>query len=202
MRRWTIDGFDSVVLACGSVGDDSLYRELKHRHPDVRILGDAFAPRRMVFATRQAWERRRSEQQAPHPALLDAIDEVFRSRIGEVSGSGRLGADMRELWSMQTRFDRRVGASPYSLIEQPRYRAAYDFLRLRADAGEVDVELADWWHEFSVGNDSVREDMMAVLREEQQRARRGSTPRSGAGRQALRLPPDAEMAAPSAGGES
>ena len=56
MRRWTIDGFDSVVLACGSVGDDSLYRELKHRHPDVRILGDAFAPRRMVFATRQAWE--------------------------------------------------------------------------------------------------------------------------------------------------
>jgi 2,4-dienoyl-CoA reductase-like NADH-dependent reductase (Old Yellow Enzyme family)/thioredoxin reductase len=56
MRRWTIEGFDSVVLACGSVGDDALYRELKHRHPDVRILGDAFAPRRMVFATRQAWE--------------------------------------------------------------------------------------------------------------------------------------------------
>lgn len=56
MRRWTMDGFDSVVLACGSTGDDRLYRELKHRHSDVRILGDAFAPRRMVFATRQAWE--------------------------------------------------------------------------------------------------------------------------------------------------
>ena len=56
MRRWTIDGFDSVVLACGSTGDDALYRELKHVHPDVRLLGDAFAPRRMVFATRQAWE--------------------------------------------------------------------------------------------------------------------------------------------------
>jgi 2,4-dienoyl-CoA reductase-like NADH-dependent reductase (Old Yellow Enzyme family)/NADPH-dependent 2,4-dienoyl-CoA reductase/sulfur reductase-like enzyme len=55
-RRWTIGGFDSVVLACGGVGDDALYRDLKHRHPDVRLLGDAFAPRRMVFATRQAWE--------------------------------------------------------------------------------------------------------------------------------------------------
>lgn len=56
MRRWTVDGFDSVVLACGSIGDDALYREVKRQHPDVRLLGDAYAPRRMVFATRQAWE--------------------------------------------------------------------------------------------------------------------------------------------------
>ena len=55
-RRWTVDGFDSVVLACGATGNDSLYRQVKHRHPDVSLLGDAFAPRRMVFATRQAWQ--------------------------------------------------------------------------------------------------------------------------------------------------
>lgn len=54
-RRSTFDGFDSVVLACGAVANDSLYAAVKHAHPDVRILGDAFAPRRMVFATRQAW---------------------------------------------------------------------------------------------------------------------------------------------------
>jgi 2,4-dienoyl-CoA reductase-like NADH-dependent reductase (Old Yellow Enzyme family)/thioredoxin reductase len=59
-RRWTIGPFDNVVLATGSLPNDSLYRELKGRHPNVHILGDAFAPRRMVFATRQAFELSRT----------------------------------------------------------------------------------------------------------------------------------------------
>ena len=55
-RRWTRGGFDSVVLATGAIPDDALYRALKGRHPRVHLLGDAFAPRRMVFATRQAFD--------------------------------------------------------------------------------------------------------------------------------------------------
>ncbi|WP_101523555.1 FAD-dependent oxidoreductase [Nocardioides houyundeii] len=46
--------FDSVVLACGSVSDSSLYDELRLDLPEVHVLGDAYAPRRLVFATRQA----------------------------------------------------------------------------------------------------------------------------------------------------
>lgn len=55
-RQFQLDGFDSVVLACGSVPVDELFLALKGRHPRVHVLGDAFAPRRMVFATRQAYE--------------------------------------------------------------------------------------------------------------------------------------------------
>jgi dimethylglycine catabolism A len=55
-RHWDIGPFDSVVLATGALPNDWLYRELKGRHANVHILGDAFAPRRMVFATRQAFE--------------------------------------------------------------------------------------------------------------------------------------------------
>ena len=54
-RRWSIEGVDHVVLACGSIPADGLFLALKHRHPDVHLLGDAYAPRRVVFATRQAW---------------------------------------------------------------------------------------------------------------------------------------------------
>jgi 2,4-dienoyl-CoA reductase-like NADH-dependent reductase (Old Yellow Enzyme family)/thioredoxin reductase len=54
-RDWTIDGFDSVVLVAGSIPNADLYRGLKHWRDGVHLLGDAFAPRRMVFATRQAW---------------------------------------------------------------------------------------------------------------------------------------------------
>jgi 2,4-dienoyl-CoA reductase-like NADH-dependent reductase (Old Yellow Enzyme family)/thioredoxin reductase len=51
----SLTGFDSVVLACGGDSDSSLYDELRDRHPDVHVLGDAYAPRRLVFATRQAY---------------------------------------------------------------------------------------------------------------------------------------------------
>jgi NADPH-dependent 2,4-dienoyl-CoA reductase/sulfur reductase-like enzyme len=55
-RRWSVGPFDTVVLSCGAVPVDGLYHELKDRHPDVHLLGDAYAPRRVVFATRQAWD--------------------------------------------------------------------------------------------------------------------------------------------------
>jgi poly(A) polymerase len=86
---------------------------------------------------------------------------------------------MREIWMMQPRFDKRLGTSPFSLVEQARFRAGFDFMRLRAEVGEVDVLLADWWQEFSMADDSMRQDLMEQVRQEQgvQRARAPRTPR-------------------------
>ncbi|HWI83900.1 polynucleotide adenylyltransferase PcnB [Ramlibacter sp.] len=121
---------------------------------------------------RDGWAERLARKQHPFPALQEAIDDVFEARIGDVSGRGKLGADMREIWMMQPRFEKRTGNTPYSLVEQPRFRAAFDFMRLRADVGEVDVVLADWWQEFSQASDDLREDLVAQLREEQHRGQR------------------------------
>lgn len=55
-REFVLDGVDSVVLACGAVSLSPLYEALRHQHPDVHLLGDAFAPRRVAFATHQALE--------------------------------------------------------------------------------------------------------------------------------------------------
>jgi hypothetical protein len=55
-RRFTISGIDSVVLVTGGIGNDSLYQAVSHHHPQTHILGDAWAPRRMTFATKQAFE--------------------------------------------------------------------------------------------------------------------------------------------------
>jgi poly(A) polymerase len=79
---------------------------------------------------------------------------------------------MREIWMMQPRFEKRTGHTPFSLVEQPRFRAAFDFMRLRADIGEVDDVLADWWQDFSQASDIVREDLVAALRDEQQKQQR------------------------------
>jgi poly(A) polymerase len=121
---------------------------------------------------RDGWSRRLAQKMHPFPALQEAIDDVFDARIGDVSGRGKLGADMREIWMMQPRFEKRTGNTPFTMVEQPRFRAGFDFMRLRADIGEVDVVLADWWQEFSQASDAVREDLVAQLREEQHRGAR------------------------------
>ena len=108
---------------------------------------------------RESWNAKRLKQ-PPFPALQDAIDEVFDSRIGDVSGRGKLGADMRDIWLMQPRFEKRVGSGPWTLVDHVRFRAGFDFMRLRADVGEVDELLADWWQEFSLADDATREDLL------------------------------------------
>ena len=149
---------------------------------------------------REGWNQR-MEGRARQPAfqaLQEAIDEVFSSRIGDVSGGGRLAGDMREIWMMQPRFDKRVGSSAFSLVDQPRFRAAFDFMRLRADIGEVEEVLSDWWQEFSVADDSLRRDMVDQVREEQaQRPRAPRFTRAPAPqREPLQAPHDSAAGAP------
>ena len=126
---------------------------------------------------REGWAVRLARREHPFPALQDAIDEVFNARIGDVSGRGKLAADMREIWLMQPRFEKRTGSTPFGLVEQPRFRAGFDFMRLRADVGEVDVVLADWWQEFSLADDFSREDLVAQAKAEHQKNRPARTPR-------------------------
>ena len=116
---------------------------------------------------RDGWAARVRQRQHSFQALQDAIDDVFNARIGDVSGRGKLAADMREIWMMQPRFEKRVGSTPFGMVDQPRFRASFDFMRLRAEAGEVDEALAEWWQEFSTASDEVREDLVAQVREEQ-----------------------------------
>jgi poly(A) polymerase len=80
---------------------------------------------------------------------------------------------MREVWLMQPRFERRQSNTAQSLIAQPRFRAGYDFLRLRADAQEVDGELADWWEDFSLGDADEREALLQLAREAERTRRQG-----------------------------
>jgi poly(A) polymerase len=115
------------------------------------------------------WDQRKALGEHPSPALQQAIDAVFDARIGDISGRGKLATDMREIWMMQPRFERRGGTQAYGLIEQPRFRAGFDFLRLRADVGEADAELAEWWEDFSLGDDAEREALVEAVRESQGR---------------------------------
>jgi poly(A) polymerase len=137
---------------------------------DRRVAeGRAVAPSFMLACllwhdVQERWTVLRQDGLAPFPALQQAVDAVFDARIGDISGRGKLAADMREIWLMQPRFERRSAASALALVSQARFRAGYDFLRLRADCGEQPGELADWWEDFHLGNDEEREAMLQDLR--------------------------------------
>lgn len=140
------------------------------------------------------WTKIRNGGEPAVPALAQAIDAVFDARIGDISGRGKLAADMREIWMMQTRFERRSGSGVFSLIEQPRYRAGFDFLRLRADVGEIDPSLADWWEDFALGSDDDRQALLADARATQQkqpRVVRAPRPEAPAGEEAEPVADDA-----------
>jgi poly(A) polymerase len=111
------------------------------------------------------WTKLKATGEPAFPALQQAIDAAFDARIGDISGRGKLAADMREIWMMQPRFERRSGSVPFTLVEQPRFRAGFDFLRLRADAGEVDAELAAWWEDFSLADTDARARLIEIARE-------------------------------------
>lgn len=98
---------------------------------------------------------------------------------------------------MQPRFERRTANSAYSLVEQPRFRAGFDFLRLRADAGEVPAELAEWWEDFSLGDDAEREALIEAVRETG-RPKRGAAPKRAAPAASAAAPVDEPAGEPAA----
>ena len=67
-------------------------------------------------------------------------------------------------------------------LEHPRFRAAYDFLLLRAESGEVDAELGEWWTRFQDVDDDKRAAMLlADSAPKPRRKRRRKKPGEAAG---------------------
>ena len=93
------------------------------------------------------------------PALFEAMDLVLTTQRDKLAIQHRITADMREIWAMQPRFERRNGRMPFKLLEHPRFRAAYDFVLLRAASGEIEHEIADWWTTFQEADPDARNQM-------------------------------------------
>jgi poly(A) polymerase len=130
--------------------------ELGLANTDARIAEDKPVTPTFLFAV-LLWGavlREMNEQQAgPAPdtaQLMLACDTVLRAQQSRVAIPRRFSVPMRELLMLQPRFSRRSGVKSLSLLQQPRFRAAYDFLLLRAQVGVADPELAAWWTDIQV----------------------------------------------------
>jgi poly(A) polymerase len=94
-------------------------------------------------------------------AYQSAANEVLSKQIKITAMPRHITQSMRDVWFMQNKFSRTVGARPYRLLEQAKFRAAYDFLHLRAETGGADMELVNWWTRFQSADDELRRKMTA-----------------------------------------
>ncbi|WP_420993538.1 polynucleotide adenylyltransferase PcnB [Cupriavidus sp. 30B13] len=112
----------------------------------------------------QRWTALREQGEHAIAALNTAMDDVLERQTGQLAIQRRFVTDMRDIWGMQPRFEKRVGRMPFRLIESPRFRAGFDFLQLRSDSGEQPAELARWWQDFQNADGEGREALIDAVR--------------------------------------
>ena len=104
-----------------------------------------------------------AEGGVPAEAWTHAAEHVLREQLRVIMIPKRFSVPMREIWGLQSRFERRAGRHAFRFLESKRFRAAYDFLGLRAASGEAQMELFDWWTRFQEVAAEEREAMVGAL---------------------------------------
>lgn len=97
-------------------------------------------------------------------AFKVAADEVIVEQVKRVAIPRRFTTVSREIWFFQSRLMNPSRKTAIKLLDNPRFRAAYDFLLLRARAGEPLAELGEWWTELQATDEEGREKMLSELR--------------------------------------
>lgn len=101
-----------------------------------------------------------------------AADNVISKQIARVAIPRRFTHVIREIWELQNRLENRQGKRPYALLQNKRFRAAYDFLLLRAEVSMAPKELAEWWTEFQSAKKHRQLEMQTGLPADKSKRRR------------------------------
>jgi len=89
---------------------------------------------------------------APHQVIARQIEQITIPR--------RFSIMVREIWDLQYRFTKMNPKQITRLLEHPRFRAGYDFLLLRSQAGEDVKKLSDWWQQFYEADTEQRQQLL------------------------------------------
>lgn len=124
------------------------------RNTDQRIavgkpVTPAFILAAILWPVASAQAEQLQEQgEAPIAAMHSAAQLTIAEAAQHLSIPRRFSQPMREIWEYQLRLINRRGRKAAELVEQRRFRAAYDFLLLREETGEETDGLGDWWTQF------------------------------------------------------
>ena len=112
------------------------------------------------FDMNATWHKLQAKGEPAQAALFAAMDQVLEQQRDTLAFPRRFDGTIKEIWSLQPRFEQRSGARPYRLLTHPRFRAGYDFLLIRTKGGDAPQELADWWSRFQDAGEAERANML------------------------------------------
>src|SRR5690606_32826819 len=108
-------------------------------------------------------ERQPAEKWGDVSTILDACDTALREAQKHVTIPKRFSLGVRDMFALQPQLERPRSRRVLRMIEQPRFRAAYDLLLLRARVGMAPQELADWWTALQSASPDTRMEMALAL---------------------------------------
>ena len=91
------------------------------------------------------------ESGMPYSVAIQKIaTKILSQQVSSVSIPRRFTSTMRDIWGLQTRFHYRAGKRAMSVLEHAKFRAAYDFLCIRAQVSEAEnnenlKQDCQWW---------------------------------------------------------
>lgn len=144
-----------------------------------KTITPAFIFAAFLWPAQQARERNLAQSMPRGQAYHEAASQVVGEQLGHTSIPKRFLIPMREIWDLQHRLTLRGGQRAYRMLEHPRFRAAYDFVLLREEAGEALDGLGNWWTAFQAAEESERERLIASLKDTAGGKRRRGSRRGG-----------------------
>jgi poly(A) polymerase len=165
-KDYPTDGFLRLVFE----NTDLRLKEDKSLHPSFIIAALLWHP--ICIKGKSYTEK----NMAMFPARTKALEETLSEQIKHTSMPKRISQAAREIWLMQLRLEKRQSRRVNDMMAEQRFRAAYDFLELRAKAGESVKEAAQWWREYIEGDAKVRKTLLASLGEPRKRKRSRKRP--------------------------
>jgi len=165
---YEVDGFPLVFLAKALENTDIRIVEGKTVMPYFLMAAFLWEP------VRKRIEKNVEKGLSEAVASQEAAKDVIQQQIKQIAFPRRVGMSIKEVWQMQLRFKSRRGDRPFKLLSHPRFRAAFDFMVLRATTGEAEPEIADWWEKFQISDDATRKKMTRGSRQAPRKRRRNS----------------------------
>lgn len=133
---------------------------------DLRIAEDKPVTPAFLFAVmlwgpvNRRWEAIKAEGMPPVPAFQQAMQLTVSEQTQFTSIPKRFVIPLREIWELQLKLPQRGGKRVRRTFEHPRFRAAYDLLLLREEAGEIEPGLGAWWTDFQNTDEGGRTAMI------------------------------------------
>ncbi len=137
-----------------------------HRIRSNKHVSASFLYAALLWPLVQAYQKeefRKNPDIPPVPALVNATNRVLDEQVQKLALQKRHSAEIREIWLMQPRFAKRSPRFIWRMIEQPYFRAACDFLQIRAASHEFDSVLAQWWMDLANASDGEKATMVNEL---------------------------------------